>query len=49
MNGGREERTWGKGIRQGKDFFFFLSCKCSGKGCREKGGVKKIFNGARWL
>ena len=30
MNGGREERTWGKGIRQGKDFFF--SCKCSGKG-----------------
>ena len=23
MNGGREERTWGKGIRQGKDFFFF--------------------------
>ena len=27
MDGGREERTWGKGIRQRKDFFFSLQAQ----------------------
>lgn len=44
----REERTWGKGIRQRKDFFF-PPASVVGKVDEKRVELGKIFNGARWL